>query len=173
MNTLSLQIRKGEGDHRHLDFAHLTIDDRSLIEMVREVELPYAQVEGSLKLAGAYAPFLADTILLPSTHLLGTPEPIFAYDGLRVSLLECECGCAGCWPLIARITLSESTVTWSDFEQVHRGPDAVAGHWNYEGFGPFTFSREQYLAAIARHACAFETATGKSNLIQPEQSGNS
>lgn len=57
-------------------------------------------------------------------------------------LLGCDCGEVGCWPLEARISLTDETVMWSDFSQPHR--DA----WNYTDFGPFRFARDQYEAAI-------------------------
>jgi hypothetical protein len=99
-------------------------------------------------MAGGYAALSADTLFLPSRHLLGEPEPF--YDG-KVALLDCECGCPGCWPFVARIAVGGSTVTWSDFAQPHRGPESIAGHWTYDALPPFIFDYEQYLSAIKRH----------------------
>jgi hypothetical protein len=61
----------------------------------------------------------------------------------RVVLLGCECGEAGCWPLEASVTRTADAVTWSEFRQPHR-PERT-----YHGFGPFTFDRRQYEAAVA------------------------
>jgi hypothetical protein len=59
-----------------------------------------------------------------------------------VCLLGCECGELGCWPLTARVTISDSTVIWAEFRQPHRpGRD-------YSGFGPFDFDRAQYEAEL-------------------------
>ncbi|BDP43105.1 hypothetical protein DAETH_30740 [Deinococcus aetherius] len=94
---------------------------------------------------------------------LHTPEPKLAgsYSGVRewnaqddlrdwfdptqdrVSLLVCECGTGGCWPLQARVTREGDHVTWSDFEQPHR-----RGRWSYDGFGPFVFEAGQYDAQV-------------------------
>ena len=57
-------------------------------------------------------------------------------------LLGCDCGEVGCWPLTARIALTPAEVTWSDFSQEHRPA------WDYEGFGPFIFDRDQYASAV-------------------------
>jgi len=57
-------------------------------------------------------------------------------------LLGCECGEVGCWPLTARVILLNDTVTWTEFAQDYR-PE-----WNYAGFGPFVFERDQYERAV-------------------------
>jgi hypothetical protein len=59
-------------------------------------------------------------------------------------LLGCDCGEVGCWPLTARIEVTSATVTWVSFSQEHRPA------WNYEGFGPFVFDRDQYATAISK-----------------------
>ncbi|EYR63380.1 hypothetical protein N866_01090 [Actinotalea ferrariae CF5-4] len=61
----------------------------------------------------------------------------------RLWLLACDCGEVGCWPLEASVTADADDVTWSDFRQPHR-PER-----RYDGFGPFTFSRGEYAAAVA------------------------
>lgn len=66
----------------------------------------------------------------------------------RTSLLACECGEVGCWPLQATIAVDGDVVTWSDYEQPHR-PDR-----DYTGFGPHRFDLAQYEAAVAAAAHA-------------------
>jgi hypothetical protein len=53
---------------------------------------------------------------------------------------------AGCWPLEARVVIDEETVTWNSFRQPFR-PQR-----DYSDFGPFTFDRREYEAAIAELA---------------------
>lgn len=67
-----------------------------------------------------------------------------------VALLECNCGNPGCWPWAVRITVYESEVVWSDFDQVHRaaGPGPTA--WDYTGLGPFVFQKDEYMAAVCQ-----------------------
>lgn len=71
-------------------------------------------------------------------------------DGNAVLLMQCECGEVGCWPLLAKLEVTDTTVTWSDFQQPHRGPQSPAGWWRYDNLGPFSFDRVQYEAALAR-----------------------
>jgi hypothetical protein len=58
------------------------------------------------------------------------------------SLLECQCGNVGCWPLCARIVVAERTVVWDSFRQPHRPLR------DYSDFGPFIFDAEQYRKAV-------------------------
>lgn len=75
-------------------------------------------------------------------YFLGTAQDQFPEPG-RAYLLGCgECGEVGCWPLEVGIVLSGDTVTWTDFGQPHR-PER-----DYTAFGPFTFDKKQYQAAV-------------------------
>lgn len=58
------------------------------------------------------------------------------------SVLACDCGEVGCWPLECRVHVRDDDVIWREFRQPHRGA------WDYSGFGPFAFDRRQYEAAI-------------------------
>jgi hypothetical protein len=60
----------------------------------------------------------------------------------KTALLGCGCGEVGCSPLMARVTVTDETVTWDEFEQPTR-PD-----WDYDEFGPFTFDRSEYERAL-------------------------
>lgn len=62
--------------------------------------------------------------------------------GAKTPLLACDCGEWGCWPLMARITVTDRSVTWDSFEQPHRSTR------DYSGFGPFRFDRRRYDAAL-------------------------
>jgi len=57
-------------------------------------------------------------------------------------LLGCECGDVGCWPLSARIAVTDAAVVWSGFSQPHQLQR------DYSSFGPFEFDRAQYEAAV-------------------------
>ncbi len=75
-------------------------------------------------------------------HYLATEESFLNREG-KIPVLGCECGEWGCWPLLARVIVGESAVTWTDFEQPHR-PER-----DYSAFGPFVFDRLTYESAIA------------------------
>jgi hypothetical protein len=64
--------------------------------------------------------------------------------------LKGKCGVIECWSFVAKITVNEEMVTWSDFEQPHRGPESVGGYWNYNQLVPFVFDRKQYEEALKK-----------------------
>lgn len=62
--------------------------------------------------------------------------------GEKPPLLGCECGEWGCWPLLARVTVTAGEVRWDAFEQPFR-PDR-----DYRAFGPFRFDPGAYDGAL-------------------------
>ncbi|GHF08791.1 MULTISPECIES: hypothetical protein [Streptomyces] len=68
----------------------------------------------------------------PSTNAMGPKMPV----------LGCSCGEWGCWPLMARITMTADLVAWDSFEQPYRTAR------DYTAFGPFRFDRHRYNAAL-------------------------
>lgn len=144
MNRLGIEIRPFHYETGLLREIQLLIDGRSLVDRLRDYEEPFARGESHRSLAGAYAGLQAE--YTAKAHFLGADAD---EDG-RTCLLICTCGEAGCWPMLARITLDADTVTWSDFLQPHRCEDSVAGQWDYSAFGPFQFEREQYELELAK-----------------------
>ncbi len=61
----------------------------------------------------------------------------------RVYVLGCQCGEVGCWPLLARISVGDASVTWDSFQQPHHKER------DYSGFGPIVFDTQQYREAVA------------------------
>ena len=120
--------------------ADIVIDGVRLIDLLRRVEAAPAAAEGSPDLAGEYASLSARTTFFPSRHFLGDTRPLLTRDGKTV-LLICTCGCEGCWDFVGRITVTDRTVTWDEFEQVHRD-------WDYAALGTFVFDRRQYEAEL-------------------------
>jgi hypothetical protein len=141
----------------------IRVNGRGLIDLVREVELPHARREHDERiaagaapdelgardaLAGEYLYLPGSEIFLPSRNLLGEPYRhgfITAPEDPRNRkslLLQCTCGITDCWFLLATITATDDTVTWSDFCQFHRV-------WGYD-LGPFVFDRRSYEAQLTR-----------------------
>lgn len=114
------------------DLVEIRVDGQTLIDRVREHERPFAEREGHPDLAGAYMSIGA-----------------IDWESSKVTLLGCTCGVTSCWPLVSTISVTPTTVTWSNFEQPHRRPGSAAVFWDYSGFGPFVFDRAQYEAALA------------------------
>jgi hypothetical protein len=169
VDTLRLRVSMGpETWSRPKPMAMLYVNGRSLVEIIREVELPFAVREGQPKMAGQYVGLPAHFMLAPSRYLLGEIADGPWCDPERIVLLQCECGEWGCWPLLARITLTDETVVWRSFQQPHRQADsrptrrvrgrsrrlgrawasARAHAWRYSSMRPFVFSRPDYEAAL-------------------------
>lgn len=135
MTTRTLHVQFIEDEYGSV--ARFSIDGRDLVEWVREFEVPFAG-----PLAGAYSPIRSEEVAPLSDSLPGRPTPIYSGGDGRSILLECECGEPGCWPLDARVVVTDESVTWTDFRQPYRPA------WDYGQFGPFVFKREQYESAL-------------------------
>jgi hypothetical protein len=122
----------------------IEVNGTDLPELVREVELPAARAEGDEELAGGYVGLVPGYVRvdLASQFLGGGGARLYEGEDEKTQLLGCGCGEVGCSPLLARVTVTEDTVTWDEFEQPAR-PD-----WDYEALGPFTFERAQYERAL-------------------------
>ena len=124
----------------------IRVDGRLLEEIMKDVELPMAEREGSPDIAGGYRGLALPRS--PESYYLGR-EPS-EYGARRTTLLGCSCGIAGCWPLLCEILETDDEVLWRDFAQPYRGPRSKASFWDYAGFGGFRFDRQQYLEALDR-----------------------
>ncbi|HEX2204573.1 MAG TPA: GNAT family N-acetyltransferase [Longimicrobium sp.] len=139
-------VRRG-GIAPEWEALEIWVDGRPLRKWARDAELHSALAEGNPQVAGLYAGLPPEQVLPPSAHFLGSRESSFFYpEEGKSALLGCECGIVECWPLLARITVEGGRVTWSDFEQPHRGA-AHPGPWRYT-LGPFVFARDAYERAL-------------------------
>jgi hypothetical protein len=122
----------------------IEVNGTELPELVREVELPGAREEGDEELAGNYVGLVPGYVRMDvAGHFLGgAGARLYEGDDEKVQLLGCGCGEVGCSPLLARVTVSDETVTWDEFEQPTRE------EWDYSELGPFTFDRAQYERAL-------------------------
>ena len=129
----------------------IVVNGRDLLDLVREVELPFAAAQGSPGIAGGYVGLEPE--ILGTQHFLGGAEGLYRGPILernsapnRVAMMICDCGEPGCWPFTAAISVENDRITWSDFRQPHRPG------WKYDALGPFTFSRQEYEAALRQMA---------------------
>ena len=145
MNALRLEIG-GRDDPVGgiVDAVEVIVDGRNLVDLAREVELPFAARDRNHQLAGDYVGLPPEAVYAPSRRLLGEPEDSWDDWEGRISLLGCGCGNVGCWPLQARITVGVDAVVWDDFVQPHRR------RWKHRTLGPFAFDRGEYEAALRR-----------------------
>ncbi len=121
------------------DCASIVVNGMSLIELLREYEMPFAKAEGAEHRAGDYINIVRESL----HNMLLNPTPPVVGDPKKIELLTCSCGSPGCWPMLVKIMETENSVIWSDFEQPHRKET-----WDYTKFGPFEFEKEQYYQAI-------------------------
>jgi hypothetical protein len=124
------------------------VNGRNFVDILREVELPFAARDRQPDLAGSYAGLPPEDIFLPSLRLLGEPTTYYDHDSSegKFAVLGCECGDPGCWPLRVKIDLRDDAVIWDGFEQPHRSA------WRYDALRPFVFDRAQYISALSRNS---------------------
>jgi hypothetical protein len=122
----------------------ISVNGVELPELVRVAELPSARTDDEAEVAGNYIGLVAGymRVDLAGQFLGGQGTPMFEGSEEKTALLGCGCGEVGCSPLMARITVTDESVTWEDFEQPTRPG------WDYEGLGPFKFDRAQYEQAL-------------------------
>jgi len=137
LRHFSARLRRG-----HAPRVEFEIDGVSLLDLVREAELPFASTEGVPALAGNY---VWPRVSMRLIHLL-------ADDGAEFSsregvLLNCQCGMPTCWPLGIRVEMRGTTVYWTELHQAkRRGADGSV--WRYSGLGELRFDRRSYASAI-------------------------
>jgi hypothetical protein len=122
---------------------HPFVDDVSLVALVAG----YEHAAG-FDVPGTYAGLVLDHFRHGdlTAYLTGEPEAAYRARHGVIALLGCDCGEVGCWPFEAQVIVENDLVTWRGFHQPFR-PQR-----DYASFGPFTFGRSQYEAAIGRAA---------------------
>lgn len=137
MNRVEFAIVPDEEPHLEIN-----VDGVPLRELARRAELPSARADRQEDLAGAYHGLTGiEAVRWPSRHFLGRPALAGEGPG-ETALLGCDCGVWDCWPLFAKVEVSDETVTWRDFRNGHRPA------WDLSGLGPFEFERGRYEAAL-------------------------
>jgi hypothetical protein len=119
---------------------NIFINGRDFINMVREVELPFARREGPFVKAGDYLGF--------NDYTLEHQIESFLTDGTRYILCESSWDDDEC--LFVRITTTETTVTWSNFFNNYHIDKNKENFWDHSALGPFIFDKEQYVAEFTR-----------------------
>ncbi len=124
-------------------------NDRGVLEVVPCVDgIPLTElIDGFETDAGMQPAGGAYGGLIPQFFRFGPMKDHFlgrstGAAGPKTPLLGCACGEWGCWPLMARITVTADLVIWDSFEQPHRTTR------DYTGFGPFQFDRRRYDRAL-------------------------
>ena len=131
---------KGEG----LTEIVVTINDKPLLELIRQREQSFAAKDGQASIAGSYAYLnLIDfeelflDALLPNGRLAASGEQ-------SVVLLGCPCGIWSCWYLALRVKFEADTVKFAEFKNLRRKD------WRY-GL-EFKFDRVSFASEISKIA---------------------
>lgn len=136
--TSTLEFPGGTARNLHV---RLFVNGEDLLDLVKHEEEPHARSDPRRRVAGGYAGLPPARVLPPSRHFLGQSEFDWPVDGKTI-LFGCDCGVPECSPLMAHVTLTDHTVTWSEFGNPNRPL------WTLDQLGPFTFDRSQYEAAL-------------------------
>jgi hypothetical protein len=147
MNELKIQIQKDnyEDEKKPIDVISFYIDNKNLLDIIKDIENPYAEKEGHPSLAGNYKGLKLK--YTKRDYLLGIEDAIWGETDDKTAIYECSCGEPGCWPLVCKIIVTENTIIWKNFEQIHRNLDSENGEWNYGGL-MFEFDKMQYMLEI-------------------------
>jgi hypothetical protein len=139
MNKLEFKISDKKENGTTYQVTQIFIDGQDLIGLLKTYELPFAKKEGSPSIAGGYQGLSPETLF---KNLTSHPENHNSEEN-KSDILDCECGVWGCWSLMTLIEKGEDSITWSDFEQLHRQKDSH-NYWDYSKFGPFEFAKTDY-----------------------------
>ena len=104
------------------------INGKEIIEILKEIETPYAMSEGHVDIAGAYG------------HL--TPKQLYSEltDTDESALLCCDgCGFTGCWSVLVKVEEDDNYIYWKNFRHNHRD-------WKYDI--SYKFGRIEYENAV-------------------------
>lgn len=113
------------------------LNGRELVEILKEMETPYALEEGHPSLAGAYGHNYAKELYADLTEAM--TEGTYCHEK-GAELLCCSgCGDRGCWSVLVMVKQDEDYVYWEQFRNNHR-------KWNYNI--AFCFVKKEYEAAM-------------------------
>lgn len=109
------------------------VDGKKLLDIIREIEVPYANEEGYPELAGAYGHISPRELYVDlSTVLIDNSNTC----DKRVNLFCCgSCGEIICWSVSFLVKEDERYVYWYDFRHEHR-------NWEYNL--TYKFDKEEY-----------------------------
>ena len=98
MDHIELQLRESTHGASTLQ---ININGQSLIDLVRKVEQPFADLEGRPHAAGQY------------DWMVGVACELFDPKVQEVTVLGCTCGEAECWPLLCKVERFPGQIRWT------------------------------------------------------------
>lgn len=141
MNILKIEINPSHYESGDFHEILLFIDGRNLIDILKNIEKKYDP-----RIAGQYKGLILE--YTSPEHFLGKPKILYGEEENKTPLLDCQCGCNGCWTFASEIIIEEDNIIWKNFEQIHRSGEFGDKPWCYEELGFFIFNKEQYFQEI-------------------------
>lgn len=149
MNKLEIKIEPFDYEDGKREQISIYVDGINLIDIVANVEKNILANGGEAGPAGEYAGLSYE--YNKQNHFLTQEDAMYGEDEDKISLIDCTCGCEGCWTFACKIDVQGDIVIWSDFEQVHRREGGWTDKpWIYDELGEFVFDKEQYLSEISK-----------------------
>jgi hypothetical protein len=134
MDKIEFKVENRKNGDFEYNSVRIVINNEDLIKLLKDFETPLAKREGSVNVAGGY-----DGLTSLGLYKSLTDKQA----GEKTRILECECGCEGCWPFMTRIVELDGQIIWTDFEQPHRAQESQK-FWDYKNFGEFKFDRREF-----------------------------
>ena len=123
-------------DHKVVE---VYIDGQKLLDIIKAIEIPYAQEEGCPEIAGDYGHISPRHLY---SDLSAATDTNGYFDNLGVYLFCCAgCGEPGCWSVTFRVKEDAEYVYWHGFEHEHRD-------WEYNLF--YKFEKKAYAQALRK-----------------------
>ncbi|MGQ8874428.1 hypothetical protein [Paenibacillus sp. TSA_86.1] len=140
----SIEFKLEYSEEQEASVITIYVNNESLVERMKRYE---AQFESEI--AGLYEGLNIELVDHIEAHFTGRlqEDDIFNYEG-KTLVLGCNCGLPGCWPLLVKITETDDSIIWSQFEQPHRTEDSAGGYWDYSTFPSFHFRKKDYIEQL-------------------------
>jgi hypothetical protein len=120
----------------------ILIDGVDLIEMLKIIERPFALNEDQEDKAGSYA-------VMELEYLYKHLGRDYLIENGKAEILQCTCGCEGCWDFMTEVKEVDDKVIWTNFENNHRGRENKI-FWDYSSVNDFVFDKHQYEQELAK-----------------------
>jgi fructose 1,6-bisphosphatase len=127
IDTIEFRVELCDFEREKRTVVNIFINGKNLINIIRNIELHQADNVRDDAVAGNYAG-LSPRELWDEIHS----------EYQEKTVLNCTCGCEGCWDLLAEIGKTEKYVIWRNFQQPHRPK------WDYSQMKPYHFDKAQY-----------------------------
>ena len=154
MDKLEFIIEEKRNDNYQFKAVTILVNGLDIIESLKKYEMPFVQKEGSKNIAGGYDGLSPETLYKHLTN----PADFDKDENGKISILECECGSEGCWPMKIKAIDLEDKIIWTDFEQPHRNFDSH-NFWDYADFGQFSFDKKDYNMQLDRLSQTIKNST--------------